>query len=270
MKKNLTIFKVIKQSSTRGVLYFSLHQLKNIIRSPRRLRDYKKIIGRFANKYGIEIGGPSQFFGRHGLLPIYQIASSVDNLNFSSVTLWTGSINKKSGYIVNGKIIGRQYITDAIDCHGVGQRRYDFVLSCNSLEHIANPLRAVKKWSGLLRRNGLLLIVVPRKESNFDHRRAVVEFEHLITDYKNNTGECDMKHLAEILKLHDLRLDLPAGTSIQFKKRSEANLYNRCLHHHVFDESVLCKIYKYFDLSILNTITTHTDYIIIGKKKAKR
>jgi SAM-dependent methyltransferase len=140
-------------------------------------------------------------------------------------------------------------------------------LSCNNIEHVANPLKAIEQMVSVLKPNGALLVIVPRKESNFDHNRNIVKFAHLVENYDNNIQENDLGHLEEILRLHDLTLDPAAGTPEQFKERSLKNFENRCLHHHVFDLNVLSEIYTYFKLSIVAEFEIQTDYVIIGLKK---
>jgi hypothetical protein len=88
-----------------------------------------------------------------------------------------------------------------------------------------------------------------------------------MADYKNNIGEDDLSHLEEILKLHDLSLDPPAGTFEQFKARSLKNIENRCLHHHVFDNFLLKSVFEHFGLQVIYSSNTNDDYIIGGLKK---
>jgi len=159
------------------------------------------------------------------------------------------------------------YISDATDLSDIADNRYDFILSSNNLEHIANPLKAVKRQLEKLKKGGLLITVVPRKETNFDHRREIVSFQHLIDDYQNDVSEKDLSHLSEILQSHDLTKDPAAGTYEDFKKRSLNNYENRCLHQHVFDLEVLSKIYDYFNLKILSCENITADYVIIGEKQ---
>ena len=235
-------------------------------RKKREIADYNRLENLFKNKKGLEIGGPSKFFMRNGYLPVYTDAASLDNLNFSSTTIWTGTINEESGFLINNKQAGKQYIADATDLSVLKNIYYDFILSCNNIEHIANPLKAVEQWLSVLNKDGAIVIIAPRKESNFDHNRDIVKFDHLMSDYIDNTNEHDLTHLEEILQLHDLKMDRPAGTIDQFRERSLKNFENRCLHHHVFDLEVLKEIYRYFGLSVIKTAQLEKDYLIIGTK----
>lgn len=221
----------------------------------------------FKNKNGLEVGGPSDFFEKRGFLPIYQEVKSLDGVNYSSSTVWTGEIDLEKGYTVEGCKIGKQYISDAVDLSQLRGNQYDFVFSCFMIEHIANPLKAIEKWLSVLKPGGVLLIVAPNKELTFDHKRETDTFAHLMADYRNNTGEDDLTHLDEIMELHDLEKDPLAGSREQFYERSLKNHENRCLHHHIFDMNLLEEIYNYFNLTIL--INTHVGYgfLIIGRKE---
>ena len=230
------------------------------------MKDFNLIKKYFHEKSGIEIGGPSGFFKRNGFMPIYDILATLDGVNFASATIWTGAIDKNNGFFIDGKQVGKQYILDGVDLTFIEQDTYDFVLSCNNIEHIANPMKAIEQWLTVLKQSGILVIVAPRKESNFDHNREVVKFDHLISDYRNETTEYDLTHLEEILILHDLKMDPPAGTIEQFKERSLKNYENRCLHQHVFDLNVLWKIFEHFNLSVMMGIQLDRDYVIIGQK----
>jgi len=233
----------------------------------RRTSDYKKYYELFNNKKGIEIGGPSNMFNKDNVMPIYSFINSLDGVNFSAVTIWNGVLKEGEHYKYDGGTrVGRQYLCDATDLNIIPSEKYDFVISCNNLEHIANPLKAIKEWLRIIKLGGFLLLVLPRKESNFDHKRKTTALEHLKDDYSRNIGEDDLSHLDEILKLHDLSMDTPAGTLQQFKKRSVNNYDNRALHHHVFDMRLLKDIYDYFDIEVLLTDTIASDFIIVGQK----
>ena len=125
----------------------------------------------------------------------------------------------------------------------------------------------MSEWLRISKDDAFLLIVVPKREANFDHNRPITSFEHLKNDYDNKVGEDDLSHLEEILRLHDLSLDPPAGTYTEFKMRSMNNFQNRALHQHIFDINLLTRIFGYFNLEIIESAIIKTDYIILGKKK---
>jgi SAM-dependent methyltransferase len=228
----------------------------------KRISGWRSIAQLVANRKGIEIGGPSAFFARNGPLPLYGVAKTVDGCNFAERTLWEGDL--KEGPHYRGGL-GFQYIREGTDLYGVPDNSYDFVLSCNSLEHTANPVRALKEWHRVARPGGALIVVVPRKESTFDHRRPVTSAAHLLQDYEKSTSEKDLSHLEEVLSLHDLLLDSSAGDRRTFESRCRDNFANRCIHHHVFDLVNLREIYSFLSLSIVYTHARTADYVVVAK-----
>ena len=164
-------------------------------------------------------------------------------------------------------MLGQVYISDATDLSAIADNEYDFVLSSNNVEHIANPLKALKEFCRILKRNGAIVIAVPVKERTFDHNRSDTTFEHLCQDYDHNIKEDDLSHLPEILELHDYSMDLPCGGKTAFERRAKQNFYNRCLHHHVFSEMCLKQMYEWLDVEVIDFWKVAENYIILGRKR---
>jgi SAM-dependent methyltransferase len=215
---------------------------------------------------GMEIGGPSTVFATQ--LPVYQVIRRLDGVNFASSTIWEGSIKAGDSYRFHGWRKGTQYVADATDLSQIESGSYDFLLSSNCLEHVANPLKAMAEWTRVVKPNGAVLLILPNKEANFDHRRPVTQFQHLLQDYHGNVGEDDLTHLEEILQLHDLSLDPPAGDHDSFRKRCLDNVHNRTLHHHVFDADLIREIFDHAGVDIIAQQETKTDFIALGVKRS--
>jgi SAM-dependent methyltransferase len=233
-----------------------------------RLRCYRACKPFFQGKTGLEVGGPSEVFSRSGPFPVYPIASRIDDCNFSRLTVWEGAIQEGATFRYDeNHAPGRQYIAEAVNLAFIPSESYDFVLSSHTLEHTANPLLALSEWLRVIRELGMLLLVVPHKDGTFDHRRPVTTLEHLLRDFERGTTEEDLTHLPEILKLHDLARDPEAGDFQTFKRRSERNHENRCLHHHVFDTSLAIEIIDHMGLQIHATEVVRPFHIFIIAQK---
>jgi SAM-dependent methyltransferase len=168
---------------------------------------------------------------------------SLDNCNFSSNTVWEGHIRQGQFFRFSAhRKPGLQFISEATDLANVHSGRYDFVLSSHTLEHVANPLAALREWRRILRSDGVVVLVVPHRDGTFDHRRPITDLEHMIEDECRGVGEDDLTHLEEIIRLHDLRRDPGAGTREAFEARALENVVNRCLHHHVFSTERLLEL----------------------------
>jgi SAM-dependent methyltransferase len=220
-------------------------------------------------KDGLEIGGPSGIFRHRNYLPVYPLARKVDGCNFSTNTVWEGTITEGQHYSYEkGKENGYQFICDGNDLHAVKDCSYDFVLSSHSLEHFANPLKAVKEWLRVLRQGGTLVLVLPDKRFTFDNRRPVTAFEHIRQDYETDMQEDDLTHLEEILDLHDYSLSPEIKDREFYYQRSLKNFENRCLHHHVFDEQLLRQVFDFFGVEFLyGDFAPPYHLIVMGRKR---
>lgn len=225
-----------------------IHLLKRISRRLKRWSIYHGIAASVSQKRGLEIGGPSSDFSKSGLIPLYPIAGTIHTCNFLRENIWS---NEEF-----------DYIHDATRLESIADATYDFLLASHILEHVANPVKALKEWHRVLRPAGSLLVLLPNKEHTFDHRRPYTPLAHLIEDYEANTGEDDLTHLDEILRLHDLAMDRPAGTLEKFRNRSLKNFENRALHHHVFDPNMIPDLFSFAGFRLLRESTDFPPHII--------
>jgi SAM-dependent methyltransferase len=226
-----------------------LHRGYVKVRAP-RLRCHGEFLRLFADKSGLELGGPSALFVDRGLFPVYPTAARIDNCNFATETLWEGRIATNGFRPPKARTAGRQLFAEATDLSGLAASQYDFVISSHTLEHSANPLLALSEWRRVLKPGGTLFLVLPHKDGTFDHRRPATPLAHLIDDWEQGTTEDDLSHLPEILQLHDLSLDPDAGSAESFRQRSLQNPRNRCLHQHVFDAQGAVELVNYCGLLI--------------------
>ncbi len=222
------------------------------------------MINYVAGKNGIEIGGPSNIF--RSLIPVYFSANKVDGVNFSNRTVWEGDIQAGNTYQYLPGKFGHQYISDGTDLSEINSNSYEFLLSSDCLEHIANPIKALLEWNRILKTNHLMLLVLPNKTSNFDHQRAYTSYEHIIDDFETNKDETDLTHLREILTFHDLSKDPAAGNFEEFTLRSLNNFHNRCLHHHVYNEDTIRKILTKSGFETISFQETQTSFVTIAMK----
>jgi predicted SAM-dependent methyltransferase len=236
-----------KSQSIGGLILKVVRYLK-----PQRGKCYHSLQKVLSNSTGLEIGGPSRTFSKNGILPVYPLANRIDNCNFARKTVWEANIVEGMTFQFHKRRPpGRQYLCEATNLPKINfAQKYDYILASHVLEHIANPLKAISEWMRVVKDNGFIIIIVPHKDSTFDHKRPITTIEHLVEDFNRSIGEDDLTHLPEILELHDLIKDPGAGSFADFKIRSENNFENRCLHHHVFDTALLEAIFDWMNLRI--------------------
>jgi SAM-dependent methyltransferase len=264
MSKIQTLLKTYKTKGLLGIK--SLVKDKFFRKNDKPIKRIDLYLEYFTQKKGIEIGGPSAVFSKE--IPIYQVIDSLDGCNFSSQTIWEGTIVEGANYNFFENKKGYQYICEASNLSVIPSEKYDFIIASHCLEHCANTLKTVKEWLRVVKKGGAILFILPDNRYTFDYKRPITTFKHLLDDLESDVDETDLNHLSEILELHDLNRDLAAGTKEQFKKRSLENHENRCLHHHVFDFELLKSIYNHFDIKIMNTTFAKPYHqIILGIKK---
>src|ERR1700712_3803179 len=82
----------------------------------------KQLAPYFENKTGLEVGGPSKIFSRE--LPLYSIAKTIDGCNFSTTTIWEGTIAEGLNYNYSADKTGYQFIGEASDLKGIENNTY--------------------------------------------------------------------------------------------------------------------------------------------------
>jgi SAM-dependent methyltransferase len=206
-------------------------------------------------KQGLEIGGPSSPFAK---MQIYSAVETLDNVVFSADTVWMKFHDMQYRFHPQ-KEPGKLILADAVDLTLISDQVYDCVLSSHTLEHIANPIKAMKEWIRVTRPGGTIVLILPEKSQTFDHKRDITSFGKIVYQFESSAGEDDLSSLGEVLKLHDLTRDPPAGALDQFLRRSLDNYRNRCLHHHVFDAGLLRELSDYLGCKWLHTETRGMD-----------
>jgi SAM-dependent methyltransferase len=226
---------------------------------------------RLAGRCALEIGGPSPSFCDDGGLPLYSILKSVDNCLFSESTIWSDEIEGATFRYHPHKEPGRQFFREATELAEIQGSSYELVLASHCLEHIANPLRALREWKRVITDNGFLLLILPHKDGTFDWRRPVTSLEHLIHDYQNEVGEDDLTHVPEVLALHDSEKDPFVGSAEKFKQRCLENKVYRAIHHHVFTTLSAAALVDYAGYQLMDvTPSLPINIVILAKNSVMR
>lgn len=223
------VFKVITfQRSPRQIwsrlhpkLYWTLHS-KSIQR---------EFLSDFKGKSGITVGGSIR-----GEAQKYLDKANVVNVD---------SIPDFYGQATNA-----DYLTDASNLYFANDGQYDFVCSSHVLEHLTNPIKALKEWMRVINDDGVICCVVPDKRFNPDHKRKRTTLEHLISDYERDVGAFDATHLSDILQNTDLRME--HYSKEYYSKYVSSYLTSKAgtgqPHHHVFTLEDVKALFKYVGL----------------------
>jgi predicted SAM-dependent methyltransferase len=131
-------------------------------------------------------------------------------------------------------VVAPDVIADALTLESLPSGRFDFVIASHVLEHLHNPVQALRTWRRVLRTGGVLLLIVPDARYTFDRGRPLTRYEHLLWDYENGGAPLkvlsDLFHVAECnLNMHD---DLTPDTAVDLAREILRTTYDT--HFHVW------------------------------------
>lgn len=233
-----TVRRLRVQLATVGLRGMASLMLRHRLRRP--LAAFGPCRELLAGARGLEIGGPSAIFARDGILPVYPLLASLDGCDYADRTLWHGEGAEGAAYVYDPeRPPGRRLVRDATALEGIADGAYDAVLSSHTLEHVANPLLALREWKRVVRPDGALLLVVPHVQNTVDHRRPVTTLDHLVADEASGTPETDTTHLDDFVELADLSRAPEVENRDEFVRRTLDNAVHRAAHHHVFDTELV-------------------------------
>jgi SAM-dependent methyltransferase len=222
-----------------------------------------------AGRKGLEIGGPSVLFKTAGF-PLYAAAGALDNCNYAGQTIWSADLSQgQTFHFHSGRAPGHQFLCEAQDLKPIESANYDFVIASHTLEHVANPIKALHEWQRVTKPGGAVIVILPHRDGTFDHRRPITTLEHIRADHRNNVAEDDRTHVEEILRLHDVARDPGVRDFAEFKQRSEENLRYRALHHHVFNTALAVDLVADSGLRVIAAEAVLPFHIIVIAQKAE-
>jgi SAM-dependent methyltransferase len=216
-------------------------------------------------KIGVEIGGPSSSFAWSGPLPLYGVARRIDNIVFSDKTVWASH----SDVYAVAREKGKTLFKDATDLSGISDGTYEFLLASHVLEHVANPVKALREWRRILKVSGVMAIIVPDRRRTFDHKRPLTTLDHMLQDFESNTGEDDLTHLEECVTLHDYAMHDPCDGPTANRERCLNNLTYRTLHHHTFSSDNLSGLLAAAGISVASVESLKPVHILALASRKK-
>ena len=146
--------------------------------------NFSNIIQVLNNKHGLEFGGPTELFSNpsHNMLLYPHV--TLDGGNIFENNHFQNIITDTYNYY--GKI-GNQFNVDCADPYLdkiLPPTKYDFIVTSHVIEHIANPINAIKNWLNLLKNDGYVLSIIPDYRYCFDRKRPLTTIQHMISQVK--------------------------------------------------------------------------------------
>lgn len=94
-------------------------------------------------------------------------------------------------------------VDDATELAKFGDASLDFVIANHVLEHLEDPVRALRHWVRVLRSGGVLFISLPDPRHSFDSGRQRTTVEHVLRDYDEGPLVSHREHLTEYARVVD-------------------------------------------------------------------
>ena len=183
----------------------------------------------FAGKRCLRIGGAVKMID-HAL----NEASEVIDLNATPTRF--GQDNRAS------------LIQDAHDLSPLDDASFDFIASSHTIEHLVNPLLALREWLRVLKPGGVIYSVVPHHAHTFDHRRELTTLEHLVEDLHTGRTDTNWFHVCEFLRNFDCDKDFVFQGDRQKHLQEFMQAPALHTHYHVFDLPLVYVMHEYAGL----------------------
>lgn len=107
-------------------------------------------------------------------------------------------------------IVDPAVIDDAETLATVPDASVDFVIANHVLEHLENPLGALRSWLRALRPDGIVYLAIPDKRRTFDAERPSTPLDHLLRDASEGPGWSRTAHYEEWVRLVEPHEDAAA------------------------------------------------------------
>ncbi len=133
---------------------------------------------------------------------------------------------------------------DAHDLNMIESNSVDYVISSHTIEHLTNPIKAIKEWWRILKKWWIMYHSIPYYKKTFDNKRLITSIQHLIEDYKNNVNLSDITHNKEFVANYDIKKDSSFITKDEWYKNYLINpiIYT---HFHVFNKTLVEELFNY-------------------------
>lgn len=129
---------------------------------------------------------------------------------------------------------------------------FDYAIATHVIEHVPNPIKAIREMHRIVKDGGYIVLIVPDKEKTFDSRRALTPLENVVGDYENPSPERDLPHFVDFYTNTDAHehageMDAVVLERVAAEKWKEAFP----IHYHVWDYASFDKLMQYIRLNVV-------------------
>ena len=147
---------------------------------------------------------------------------------------------------------------DAQTLGGIPDLTYDFVISAHVVEHLEDPLGAIRNAVRVLRRGGIFILVVPDRRFTFDQGRPPTPLAHVIADLLDGgTGTRHEAYCEHLRFLHPQWMAALPESEIEPEARRMAER-RADTHFHCWDTDEFRELLDYTAQSLPLAVVGHT------------
>jgi 2-polyprenyl-3-methyl-5-hydroxy-6-metoxy-1,4-benzoquinol methylase len=81
----------------------------------------------------------------------------------------------------------------------ITNNKFNFIIANHVIEHLPNPINAIKNICDALLNDGILVISIPDKRNSYDKNRALTGYYHILADYYLSTQYNSDENIIEVL-----------------------------------------------------------------------
>jgi predicted SAM-dependent methyltransferase len=181
-------------------------------------------------------------------------------------------------------------IGSADDLAAFADASLDFVVANHLIEHLEDPIRALKEFQRVLRRRGLLFMCIPDARVTFDRLRPLTTPEHLIGEHRGGPAVIASHrrdHYVDwVVNVEDSgvlgELDRPVTASSQEERVRKLSEMDYSIHFHCWHASTFLDFFERarqeegLELETLDAVdtaemgTADELILLIGKRPSRR
>lgn len=140
-------------------------------------------------------------------------------------------------------------VSDRIDAQtmlGIPDKSLDFVIQAHVIEHLYDPVRALKEAIRRLKPGGVFLLVAPEMTQTWDRRRPPTTLEHVLQDEKDGgEGTRLQAYIEHCLYVHpEITGETLPENQIDWRAR-DAMAKGMDLHVHAWHEAAFYELVEY-------------------------
>ena len=197
-------------------------------------RDWRSHFAALLNGKGLEIG------------PLHRPMVKHDGMDIDYIDRCTvAELREHYPELSELPLVEPDILGDAENLDTVESGSYDFLISAHVIEHMKNPLQALKQWCRVLKPNGKLYLIVPDKRVTFDVKRVRTTLPHIILDYYHPSDERDYEHYLDYaIHVHD---QTGADAIVEADRLIKTDY---SIHYHVFLPTDVLNLLNWFSDNI--------------------